>query len=74
MAAIELLGAQPVILPHSYQRPRPFDATRYRARNAIKCCFGRLKQWRRLSTRYDRKARHFMAFLYYLAAFLIWNP
>ncbi|TCP09373.1 IS4 family transposase [Crenobacter luteus] len=73
VAAIESLGAQAVIPPRRCQRPRPFDARRYRMRNAIERCFGRLKQWRRLATRYDRKACHFMAFLC-LAAFLIWNP
>ncbi len=68
---IEAIGAQPVIPPRSCQRPRAFDAKLYRARNAIERCFGRLKQYRRIATRYDRKDAHFMAFLC-LAASLHW--
>jgi transposase len=71
VAQIEAAGAQAVIPPRSCQQPRPFDAKLYRARNAIERCFGRLKQYRRIATRYDRKASHFMAFLC-LAASLTW--
>jgi len=68
---IEAIGAQAVIPLRSCQRPRPFDAKLYRARNAIEQCFGRLKQLRRIATRYDRKSANFMAFLC-LAASLAW--
>jgi transposase len=71
VAQIEAADAQAVIPPRSCQQPRPFDAKLYRARNAIERCFGRLKQFRRIATRYDRKAAHFMAFLC-LAASLAW--
>jgi transposase len=70
---IEAAGGQAVIPPRSCQQPRPFDAKLYRARNAIERCFGRLKQFRRIATRYDRKAANFMAFLC-LAASLTWLP
>lgn len=71
VAQIETLGAQAVIPPRSCQQARAFDAKCYRARNAIERCFGRLKQYRRIATRYDRKDASFMAFLC-LAACLIW--
>lgn len=45
---------------------------RYRARNAIERCFGRLKPLRRIAIRYDRKAAHFVAFLC-LAASRLWS-
>ncbi|ADV00732.1 transposase IS4 family protein [Alicycliphilus sp. B1] len=73
VAQIEACGAQAVIPPRSCQQARPFDAKLYRARNAIERCFGRLKQYRRIATRYDRKDAHFMAFLC-LAASLTWVP
>lgn len=68
---IEAMGAMAVIPPRSCQQPRPFDAKVYRARNAIERCFGRLKQYRRIATRYDRKDEHFRAFLL-IAATLTW--
>ncbi|MGP1517421.1 MAG: transposase [Ottowia sp.] len=43
----------------------------YRARNAVEHCFGRLKQYRRIATRYERKDEHFRAFLL-IAASLAW--
>jgi len=73
VAQIESVGAVAVIPPRTCQQDRVFDSRIYRARNAIERCFGRLKQWRRLATRYDRKDSNFMAFLR-IASFLIWQP
>lgn len=73
VASIEAVGASAVIPPRTCQQPRPFDATRYRMRNRIERCFGRLKQLRRIATRYDRNACNFLAFLY-LAAMPLWVP
>ncbi len=71
---IEGLGATPVIPPRARRRvPRPYDATLYKQRNWIERTFNRLKHWRRLATRYDRKTAHFLAFLY-LAALPLWVP
>ena len=49
----------------------PHDAVLYRERNRIERCFNKLKHFRRLATRYDRRARHFLAFLC-LAAAMLW--
>ena len=62
-----------MIPPRSCQQARPFGAELYRTRNAIERSFARLKQLRRIATRYDRKACHFMAFLC-LAASMAWLP
>lgn len=43
----------------------------YRERNRIERCFNKLKHFRRLATRYDRRACHFLAFLC-LAGAIIW--
>jgi transposase len=47
------------------------DKTLYRERNRIERCFNKLKHFRRLATRYDRRAVHFLAFLC-LAATMLW--
>ena len=47
------------------------DKVLYRERNRIERCFNKLKHFRRLATRYDRRARHFLAFLC-LAAAMLW--
>lgn len=73
VASIQATGAVAVIPPRTCQQPRPFDPARYRLRNRIERCSGRLKQHRRIATRYDRNARNFLAFLY-LAALPLWIP
>ena len=49
----------------------PHDAGIYKHRNQIERCFGRLKHFRRLATRYDRRTIHFTGFVR-LAAAMIW--
>ncbi|UKE72135.1 IS5 family transposase [Xanthomonas graminis] len=70
---IRAQGAEAVIPPRSCQQPRFYERTRYRRRNCIERCFARLKQFRRIATRFDRKPAHFLAFLY-LASILLWWP
>lgn len=71
VAQIYSLGAQLVIPPRSCQQPRAYDKALYRLRNRIERCFARLKQFRRIATRFDRKPSHFLAFLY-LASIPLW--
>lgn len=47
------------------------DPIRYRQRNAIERTFAKLKQFRRLATRYDKRADCFFAW-FQLAATLMW--
>ena len=53
-------GITPCI-PSSRSRnsPLPYDAVLYRQGNRIERMFGRLKDWRRIATRYDRCAHTF---------------
>ena len=37
------------------KKPVKYDKRRYRRRNRIEIMFGRLKDWRRVATRYDRE-------------------
>ena len=36
-------------------RPPAFDREQYKARNTVERCFGKLKQFRAVATRYDRR-------------------
>ena len=71
IAAIETLGANVVIPPKANRRkPRAFDRHQYKHRNLIECFLARLKQFRRIATRYDKLARRYSAFITIVANFL----
>ena len=55
-------GTTPVI-PNKINRVNrhPFDAAAYRLRNAVERAFCRLKDFRRIATRYDRCAHTFFS-------------
>lgn len=50
---------------------RPTDWWIYKERHLIECLFNKLKNYRRLATRYDKLAASFSAFLS-LAAIVLW--
>jgi transposase len=50
----------------------PHDKELYKQRNTIERMFGRLKDWRRAATRYDKLARNFMATLCLAAILCYW--
>ena len=49
-------------IPGRKQRTKPvkYDKRRYKRRNRIEFMFGRLKDWRRVATRYDRCPKVFL--------------
>lgn len=53
------------------RRTGPFDRQRYRQRNRIERMINRLKQFRRIATRYDKRADTYRAF-WLIAATLLW--
>jgi transposase len=71
----QLLAAQNIdaVIPSGARRnPQiPHDAIAYRQRNLIERMFGRLKDFRRVATRYDKLARTFLAAVI-IAATIIW--
>ncbi len=73
-AALLMRGILPVIPPRTNRRqPIACDYRAYRDRNRIERMFNRLKQFRRIATRYDKTALSFLSFLC-LAAAKIWMP
>ncbi|WP_238322047.1 IS5 family transposase [Komagataeibacter europaeus] len=67
-------GILPVIPPRSNRTEDiPCDFRRYRDRNRIERMFNKLKQFRRIATRYDKTRKSFLAFLN-LAAVKLWLP
>lgn len=49
----------------------PHDAVAYKLRNRIERFFNKLKHFRRIATRYDRRAAYFLAALH-IASAMIW--
>lgn len=62
-AQIEALGAAPNMPPKTTSRRyKPgFSKALYRNRSAIERAFGRLRDFRRIATRYDRRADVFLS-------------
>lgn len=52
--------------------PRPYDTVAYRERHLIECYFNKMKHYRRVFSRFDKKAQNFLGFLH-LTAVLIWT-
>ena len=73
LSYIDSQGAIAVIPPRSNRRVlRTYDRGLYKERNLIERSFNRLKCWRRIATRYDRRSLYFMAALH-LAAAVTWS-
>ena len=65
-------GIRSVIPTKSDQRRQPnFDRPAYRGRNRVERSVGRLKQFRRVATRYDKRAINYLAWVT-LATAIIW--
>jgi putative transposase len=66
-------GGSEVVIPPKRNRkhPRLYDTNLYKERNRIERFFNRLKQFRRVATRYDKLLANFMGFVK-LAAIAIW--
>ena len=71
-AEIAAIGAQAVI-PNNPSRSLKydFDTETYKERHLIECCFSRLKQFRRVATRYEKTASNYLAMVT-AAAMVLW--
>ncbi len=70
--AIDDKGAVAVI-PSNPSRAQkyPLDEHLYAQRHLIECCFSKLKQFRRVATRYEKTARNYLAIVT-IAATILW--
>ena len=66
-------GIKPCI-PGRANRKEPivYDTALYKSRNHIERLFGRLKDWRRIATRYDRCAHTFYSAICIAATVIFW--
>ncbi len=72
VTALTARGTCAVIPPRRKRRhPRDYDVARYAQRHSIERLFSRLKRFRRVATRYDKRDAHFLAFIQ-LAAIVLW--
>ena len=58
---------------HNRRTPIPHDRQKCRWRNLIERLFSRLKNWRRVATRYDKTAESYLGFVT-LASIKLWIP
>jgi transposase len=71
--ALTSLGIKPCIPGRSGRKePVEYDVRTYKQRNIIERMFGRLKDWRRIATRYDRCAHTFMSAICIAATVIFW--
>lgn len=69
---LEQQGKMSVIPPKRNRTvKREYDKDLYKARHLIENFFAKLKQYRAIATRYDKRARNFLGAIY-LAAAVIW--
>ena len=67
-ASIQKMKAKACIKPNpTRKRKKRYDKTRYKHRNVIERFFRKIKQCRRVATRYEKKAANFTAFIWLAA-------
>jgi transposase len=65
-------GSTAVIPPHpSRARALAYDRDLYKERHLVECFFSKIKQFRRVATRYEKTARNFLAMIH-LACAMVW--
>ncbi len=64
-------GIEPVIPPKSNRKvPLPYDLEVYKERNRVERFFNKLKQFRRIATRYEKLHWTFLAFVHLVTALI----
>ena len=68
---IEAQGAQAVIPPRKHRtQPRDYDRHLYKDRNLVERFFNRIKQFRRIATRYEKLAQNFLSMIQLVCAYI----
>lgn len=69
---ISASGAEVVIPPKANRKiQRPCDYVLYCERNLVERFFNKLKQFRGIATRYDKRATHFLSGVYLASAIIL---
>jgi len=65
---IEKIGESKAVIPSKRNRKkqRNYDKHLYKERHLIECFFHKLKQYRHVFSRFDKLARNFLSFLYFV--------
>ena len=73
--ALSERGITPCIPPRSNRKVQyHYDKALYRQRHKVENMFGKLKDWRRIHTRYDRCAHTFFSAICIAATVIFWLP
>ncbi|BCH28813.1 IS5 family transposase [Mesorhizobium sp. L-8-10] len=71
---LQSAGVEIVIPPRSNRKqPRRYDTELYKARHLTENFFAKLKQYRAIATRYDKRATNFLGAIHLAAAVILLN-
>jgi transposase len=66
-------GIEPCIPPRKNRKRKvEYDTVLYKQRHRVENMFAKLKDWRRIATRYDRCAHTFLSAIQIAATILFW--
>lgn len=72
IAYVQAQGSEAVIPPHqSAKLQRAYDTWLYRERHLVECCINKLKQFRRIFSRFDKLDSSYLGFVHFVCA-LVW--
>ena len=65
-------GVRQVVIPSRARskKPRTIDKELYKQRNKVERYFNKLKNWRKVATRYEKTARNFIAITQFAATII----
>ena len=73
--ALHSKDIEPCIPPRKNRKQKiEYDTDLYKQRHKVENMFGKLKDWRRIHTRYDRCAHTFMSAICIAATVIFWLP
>jgi transposase len=71
--ALQGKGIEPCIPPRENRKRKvEYDTVLYKQRHRVENMFAKLKDWRRIATRYDRCAHTFLSAIQIAATILFW--
>lgn len=72
VSSVQAMGAEVVIPPRSNRiEPREYDREFYKERHLIECFFNKLKQFRRVFSRFDQTAQNYLAFVHFASTMIL---